>query len=227
MIKSLANDLYLLKYFINAGRPQFPGINKMASLSSEFIKGLYKDNPVFRLALGLCPVLAVTTSIENGIGMGGAATFVLLMSNIIVSLIKNIVPAKIRIPIFITIIATFVTICEMLMQAYLPDLYKSLGIFVPLIVVNCIILGRAEAFASRNNVGRSILDALGMGLGFTLALVAIASVRELLGDGRLFGQLIFGENFQPVLLMILAPGAFLTMGFILGLLNWIDIKNKK
>ena len=192
---------------------------------AEFTKGLYKENPVFRLALGLCPTLAVSTSIENGLGMGMAALFVLLGSNIIVSLIRKAVPPKIRIPVYIVIIATFVTIAEMLMQAFSPELHKSLGIFVPLIVVNCIILGRAEAFAGKNTVGRSILDALGMGLGFTLALVLLGFFRELLGSGKLFGIPVLGTSYQPVLLMILPPGAFLTLGLFLGFFNWLE--NKK
>jgi len=189
---------------------------------AEFTKGLYRENPVFRLALGLCPTLAVSTSIKNGLGMGIATVFVLLGSNIIVSLIRKGVPPKIRIPIYIVIIATFVTIAEMVMQATNPELHKSLGIFVPLIVVNCIILGRAEAFAGKNTVGRSILDALGMGIGFTLALVLIGFVRELLGSGRLFGVPMLGTSYQPVLLMILPPGAFLTLGLFLGFFNWLE-----
>ncbi|MCD6336187.1 MAG: electron transport complex subunit E [Candidatus Latescibacteria bacterium] len=195
------------------------------STITEFTKGLYKENPVFRLALGLCPTLAVSTSIENGLGMGVAALFVLLGSNIIVSLIRKAVPPKIRIPVYIVIIATFVTIAEMLMQAFSPQLYESLGIFVPLIVVNCIILGRAEAFAGKNTVGRSILDALGMGLGFTLALVLLGFFRELLGSGKLLGIPVLGTSYQPVLLMILPPGAFLTLGLFLGFFNWLE--NKK
>ena len=191
---------------------------------AEFTKGLYKENPVFRLALGLCPTLAVSTSIENGLGMGMAALFVLLGSNIIVSLIRKGVPPKIRIPVYIVIIATFVTIAEMLMQAFSPQLHKSLGIFVPLIVVNCIILGRAEAFAGKNTVGRSALDALGMGIGFTLALVLLGFFRELLGSGKLLGIPVLGTSYQPVLLMILPPGAFLTLGLFLGFFNWLEKK---
>ena len=188
----------------------------------ELTKGIYKENPIFRLALGLCPVLAVSTSIENALGMGMAATFVLLCSNIIVSLVRKGVPPKIRIPIFIVIIATFVTLVEMLMEAYQPALFKSLGIFVPLIVVNCIILGRAEAFASRNGVGYPILDAIGMGIGFTAGLTVIAAFRELLGDGKLLGFPIMPSSFEPVIIMILAPGAFITMGLLLALSNYIN-----
>jgi len=189
---------------------------------SEFTKGLYRQNPVFRIALGLCPTLAVTTSIKNGIGMGMAASFVLVGSNVIVSLIRKAVPPRIRIPMFIVVIATFVTIGEMVMQAVDPELHKSLGIFVPLIVVNCIILGRAEAFASKNGIFRSALDGLGMGAGFTLALVSIAFVRELLGSGKLLDVPLLGMGFQPVLLMILPPGAFLTLGLFLGFFNWLE-----
>jgi electron transport complex protein RnfE len=192
------------------------------STVAEFTKGLYKENPVFRLALGLCPTLAVSTSIENSLGMGVAALFVLLGSNIIVSLIRKAVPPKIRIPVYIVIIATFVTIAEMLMQAFSPELHKSLGIFVPLIVVNCIILGRAEAFAGKNTVGRSILDALGMGIGFTMALVLLGFFRELLGSGTLLGIPVLGTSYQPVLLMILPPGAFLSLGLFLGFFNWME-----
>ena len=197
------------------------------SATAELIKGIWKENPVFRLALGLCPVLAVSTSIQNAIGMGVAATFVLLCSNIIISLIRKGVPPKIRIPIFIVVIATFVTITEMVMQAYQPTLHKSLGIFVPLIVVNCVILGRAEAFASRNGLWMSILDAIGMGIGFTASLIAIAAVRELLGDGKLMGFPVLPQSFEPVILMILAPGAFITMGLMLGGLNIIDARRKR
>ena len=190
----------------------------------EFTKGIYKENPIFRLALGLCPVLAVSTSINNALGMGAAATFVLLCSNIIVSLVRKGVPPKIRIPIFIVIIATFVTLVEMVMEAYQPALFKSLGIFVPLIVVNCVILGRAEAFASRNGVGYAILDAIGMGIGFTAGLTVIAAFRELLGEGKLMGFPIMGSSFEPVIIMILAPGAFITMGLLLALSNYIDMR---
>jgi electron transport complex protein RnfE len=193
----------------------------------ELIKGIYKENPVFRLALGLCPALAVSTSVENALGMGAAATFVLLGSNITVSIIRKFVPAKVRIPCYIVVIASFVTTVELVMGAYLPELAKSLGIFLPLIVVNCIILGRAEAFASKNGVGRSIMDAVGMGLGFTLAITLIGAIRELLGDGKLMGYMVFGPQFQPVLLMILAPGAFITIGLLMGYFNVLDAKMKQ
>ena len=193
----------------------------------ELVKGLYKENPVFRLALGLCPALAVSTSVENSLGMGAAATFVLLGSNITISLIRKLIPAKVRIPCFIVVIASFVTIVELVMGAYLPELSKSLGMFIPLIVVNCIILGRAEAFASKHGLGRSILDGIGMGLGFTFALVLIGAIREILGDGKLVGYMVFGPGFQPVVLMILAPGAFITMGLLMGYFNLLDERLKR
>ena len=188
----------------------------------ELKKGLWKENPVFRLVLGMCPTLAVTTAAVNGIGMGLATTFVLVGSNMIVSRLKDIIPNKVRIACYIVIIATFVTVVDMVMHAYFYQLHKTLGLFIPLIVVNCIILGRAEAFASRNTVKSSIYDGLGMGLGFTLALVALGSVRELLGNGTVFGVLIMGKGYLPFLLMILPPGAFLALGFMLGLMNKIE-----
>ncbi len=193
----------------------------------EFIKGLYKENPVFRLMLGLCPVLAVSTSVDNAIGMGAAATFVLVCSNTVISIIKKAVPDKIRIPIFIMVIATFVTIVQLVMAAFFPALNKALGIFIPLIVVNCIILGRAEAFASKNNLIFSIIDGLGMGIGFTLALSIIATFREILGNGTWLGNPIFTDSFQPAIIMILAPGAFITIGYLIAFLNWIDNKRIK
>ena len=193
----------------------------------ELVKGIYKENPVFRLALGLCPSLAVSTSVENAIGMGAAATFVLLGSNVTISLIRKLVPSKVRIPCFIVVIASFVTIVELVMAAYLPELSKSLGIFIPLIVVNCIILGRAEAFASKNGVFLSILDGIGMGIGFTFALLLIAAIREVLGDGKLMGYMVFGPRFQPALLMILSPGAFITIGLLMGWFNVLDERMKR
>jgi electron transport complex protein RnfE len=197
------------------------------SAFKELTKGFYRENPVFRLALGLCPTLAVSTSVKNAIGMGAAATFVLLGSNIVISLLGRIIPAKVRIPCFIVVIASFVTIVELVMGAYLPELAKSLGIFIPLIVVNCIILGRAEAFASKKGLWASILDGIGMGLGFTLAILLIATIREILGDGKLFGYMVFGPNFQPMLIMILAPGAFITIGLLMGWFNLIDARSKR
>jgi electron transport complex protein RnfE len=187
----------------------------------EFTKGIIKENPIFVMALGLCPTLAVSTSVNNAIGMGAAATFVLLCSNIIISLIKNIIPKKVRIPCYILVIASFVTIVDMTMNAYLPDLHESLGLFIPLIVVNCIILGRAEAFASRNNLTHSILDALGMGLGFTFALILIAAIREFLGTGSILNIPILPSSYQPVVAAILPPGAFITIGLLMGLIVWL------
>ncbi len=194
------------------------------SLFKEFSKGIIKENPVLVYALGLCPSLAVTTSANNGLGMGVAASFVLIMSNIIISLIKKWVPAKIRIPVFITVIATFVTIVKLVMAAYVPALSKSLGIFIPLIVVNCIILGRAEAFASKRSIVPSAVDGLGMGLGFTLVLVVIGGIREILGAGSIFGFMVFPESYDPMLVMILAPGGFLTIGILIALVNMFNQK---
>ena len=195
------------------------------NIFKEFTKGIFKLNPIFVMALGLCPTLAVTTSLDNAIGMGFAASFVLVFSAIFVSAIRKTVPSNVRIPIFIVIIATFVTIAQLFMKAFSPALDKSLGIFVPLIVVNCIILGRAEAYSSKNNIFKSILDALGMGIGFFLAILLISAIREFMGTGQLF---LFGTNlinlsksFNPVMIFILAPGALLTMGLLLALFNWI------
>ena len=194
------------------------------AFGKEFIKGIYAENPVYRMALGLCPVLAVSNTVENSIGMGVAATFVLLCSNIVISLIKNWVPKKIRIPMYIVVIASFVTIADLVMAAFAPALHKSLGIFVPLIVVNCVILGRAEAFASKNSLFDSISDALGMGIGFTLALLTLGITREVLGNGTFWGYPILGQSFTPILLFVLPPGAFLVLGVYLGLFNWVDKK---
>jgi electron transport complex protein RnfE len=186
----------------------------------EFVKGLWRENPTFRIVLGLCPTLAVSTSVTNGIGMGVAATFVLLGSNIFVSLVRNIVPEKVRIPCYIVIIATFVTIADLSMKAYAPLLSRSLGMFVPLIVVNCIVLGRAEAFSSKEPPMKSIFDALGMGVGFTWALIVISAIREVLGNGTIMGRCLT-RGFEPSLFMILAPGALLTIGLLIGLINFI------
>jgi electron transport complex protein RnfE len=194
-------------------------------LPGEFVKGLWRENPTFRIVLGLCPTLAVSTSVSNGIGMGVAATFVLLGSNIFVSLVRSIVPEKVRIPCYIVIIATFVTIADLFMKAYAPLLSRSLGMFVPLIVVNCIVLGRAEAFSSKEPPLKSIFDALGMGLGFTWALILISAIRESLGNGTILGFSIC-SRFEPPLFMILAPGALLTIGLLIGLLNYFTMKTK-
>jgi len=192
--------------------------------ADEIFKGISRENPTFRLVLGMCPSLAISTSVINAVGMGLAATFVLLGSNIMVSLIRNFTPSKVRIPVFIIIISTFVTIADLSLEAFTPDLHKALGIFIPLIVVNCIILARAEAFASREPVLYSIADALGMGAGFTLALMLIASIREALGNGTILGLPVFGANYDPAVVMILAPGAFLTIGLLIGLMNHLGRK---
>ena len=181
--------------------------------------GFWKDLPPFRLVLGLCPALAVTSSAENGLGMGLAATFVLVFSNMVISLLRKVIPDKIRIASYIVIIATLVVIVEMIMKAYFFTLAQQLGIFIPLIVVNCIILGRAEAFASRNPVHLSIADGISIGLGYTLSLTLVGIMREVLGAGSLFGMSLFGENFEPFLFMIKAPGAFVCLGILLGVMN--------
>ena len=188
----------------------------------NFSKGFIKDNPVFVLFLGLCPTLGVTTSAVNGLGMGLATTFVLIMSNLVVSLIKNFIPDKVRIPAFIVIIATFVSIVELVMQAYVPDLFEALGLFIPLIVVNCLVLGRAEAFASKNNLLKSSIDGTGMGLGFAFALTLLGSVREILGSGSFFGlKFIEGDG---MLVFVLAPGAFIALGYLILLMNKLKDK---
>ena len=185
---------------------------------SNFTKGFFKENPVFVLLLGMCPTLGVSSSAINGLGMGLATTFVLTMSNIVISLVKDVIPGKVRIPSFIVIIASFVTVVELSMQAYLPSLYKSLGLFIPLIVVNCIVLGRAEAFASKNNILSSMIDGLGIGLGFAMALTILGSVREFLGSGKVFGITIYPENYG-MLIFVLAPGAFIVLGYLIALIN--------
>ncbi|MBU1887779.1 MAG: electron transport complex subunit E [Candidatus Omnitrophica bacterium] len=195
----------------------------MKKLLQEFSKGIFAENPTFRLALGLCPTLAVSTSVVNGLGMGAAAAFVIVGSNVIISAVRNFIPGKIRIPCFIVIIATFVTIVELIMKAYLPALSNSLGIFVPLIVVNCIVLGRAEAFASRHGIVKSIFDGLGMGAGFTAALVLISAIREILGNGTIVGLMV-ARSFEPALLFILAPGALLVIGLLMGGINFLSEK---
>lgn len=182
------------------------------------LKGIIKENPTFVLVLGMCPTLGTTTSAINGMGMGVATMAVLIMSNLVISLIKNIIPDKVRIPAFIVVIASFVTVIEMLMQAYVPSLYAALGVFIPLIVVNCIILGRAEAFASKNNAFDSMLDGVGIGLGFTLSLTVIGAVREILGSGAIFGMPLGIADFTP-LVFVLAPGGFLTLGYLMVLFN--------
>ena len=189
-------------------------MNKMQII----LNGILKNNPTFVLVLGMCPTLGTTTSAINGLGMGAATMAVLIMSNLVISLIKNFIPDKVRIPAFIVVIASFVTIIQMLMQAYLPSLYASLGVFIPLIVVNCIILGRAEAFASKNGALDSILDGIGIGLGFTIALTLIGAVREILGSGAIFGYSFGIGDYMP-LVFVLAPGAFLVLGYMMVLFN--------
>lgn len=190
-----------------------------------FTNGLYKENAIFYQLLGMCPTLAVTTSAKNGLAMGLATTAVLVMANIVISILRDFIPSKIRIPSFIVVIASFVTIIGMVMEGYLPSLYASLGLFIPLIVVNCLILGRAESFAYDNGVFDSLLDGLGMGLGFALSLTILGSVRELLGAGSIFDYVLLGSNFKPVLMMILPPGAFLALGILMAINN--KIKSSK
>jgi electron transport complex protein RnfE len=194
------------------------------SLTQEFVKGLWDEIPPFRLVLGLCPVLGVTTTMENGIGMGLATTFVLLCSNILVSVLRNIIPSKVRIACFIIIIATFVIVVELLMQAYTYPLFLKLGVFIPLIVVNCVVLGRAEAFASKNGLLPSIADGLGIGIGFTLSLAALGALREVLGTGTFYGAMVFGSSFKPFTFMVQAPGAFVCLGLMLCVMNLFGSK---
>ena len=198
----------------------------MSGYVQEFTKGIWKDNPVFKMVLGLCPLLAVTSTAINGIAMGVASTFVLVCSNTVVSSLRNIIPSKVRIPSFIIVIASFVTIVDLTMNAWVHQLHKTLGLFIPLIVVNCLILGRSEAFASRNPVLRSVADGFGMGVGFTFALFLLCACREVFGAGELFGYSILGSSYNDVLVMILPPGAFLATGILLGMFNWIDSKRK-
>lgn len=194
-------------------------------LIKEFLKGVFQENPIFIIILGLCPTLAVSTSVINALGMGVAATFVLVFSNIIISSLRKFIPEKIRIPCFIIVIASFVTIVELLMKGFFLLISRQLGIFVPLIVVNCIIMGRAEAYASKNPVFFSLLDGLGMGIGFSLALVSIAAIRETLGAGRILG-LLLSREFKPLTVMILPPGALLALGILMGGINLVKKKIK-
>ena len=188
----------------------------------NFFKGIIKDNPVFVMLLGICPTLGVTSTAFNGLGMGIATLFVLLMSNLVVSIIKSQIPSKVRIPAFIIIIASFVTIVEMVLEAYIPFLFEQLGIFIPLIVVNCLILGRAEAFASKNNIMSSIIDALGMGIGFTIALTILGAVREILGSGSIFDLRFVSEDANTFILFILPPGAFIALAYLTVLFNRVS-----
>ena len=196
-------------------------MRKSMGLTGEFVKGLWKENPVFRLVLGMCPTLAVTTAAINGIAMGLATTFVLICSNLVVALIRNLIPSRVRLPAFIVVIASFVTIVDLVMAGFFFQLHKALGVFIPLIVVNCVILGRAEAFASKNPVPLSLADGLGMGIGFTLSLTVLGAIREVLGNGTLFSVPLMGESFLPFLVMVLPPGAFIALGFLLAAMNRI------
>jgi electron transport complex protein RnfE len=199
----------------------------MNKAGEQFLNGFLKENPVFVLMLGMCPTLAVTTSAMNGLGMGLTTTVVLVMSNMIISIFRNMIPNKVRIPAFIVIIASFVTIVELLLKAYLPSLYDALGIYIPLIVVNCIILGRAEAFASKNKVILSIFDGFGMGLGFSFALTCIGAIRELLGAGKVFGLSVMPDGFVTISIFILAPGAFFVLAGLTAIQNVFKNRAKK
>ena len=191
-----------------------------------FTKGLIKENPILVLLLGCCPTLATTTSAINGMSMGLATTFVLIMSNLSISLLKNFIPDKVRIPAFIVVIASVVTVVQLVMQAYVPAIYETLGLFIPLIVVNCIVLGRAEAFASKNPVWPSILDGAGMGLGFTLALTILGAIREILGNGSVFNWRFLPEDANTILVFVLAPGAFIALGYLIAIVNKIKNSSK-
>lgn len=197
------------------------------TLGQEFCKGLWKENPVFRQLLGMCPTLAVTNALLNGVAMGLATTFVLIFSSVVISSIKKLIPSQVRIASYIVIIASFVTIADRFLAAFFPDISKSLGPYTPLIVVNCIILGRAEAFASKNPVRRSLVDALGMSAGFVIALLVLSAIREILGSGTLLGYQVLGTWFEPWIIMILPPGAFITLGILLGISKYIEKKTKK
>ena len=198
----------------------------MKTLIDRLKTGIALDNPVFMQVLGMCPTLAVTTSVENAVGMGLTTTVVLVCSNLVISLLRKCIPSKIRIPAFIVIIASFVTMMDLLLQAYIPTLHAQLGLFIPLIVVNCLILARAEAYASKNKVVPSIFDGIGMGLGFTVGLAAIGVVREILGAGTLFGFQVLPSSYDPAIIMILAPGAFFTLGILMALLNLAKAKKQ-
>ena len=202
-------------------------MSSKTKMSSVFLNGVLTENHTFRLVLGMCPTMAVTTAAINGIGMGLAATFVLIGSNTVISILRKFVPDEVRIPAFVLIICTFVTMVQMLLQAFVPSLYESLGMFIPLIVVNCIILARAEAFASKNGVLASAVDGAGMGIGFTLALTLIAGIRELIGAGTIFGVSVFGGGYEPMLVMILPTGGFLTLGILMGIINALAQRTEK
>jgi len=196
------------------------------SSGEEFFKGLWDENPIFRQLLGLCPTLAVTNAVINGFAMGMATSFVLILSSLVVSSIKKLIPTQVRIASYVVIIATFVTVADRFMAAFFPPISKSLGPYVPLIVVNCIILGRQEAFSSKNTVGRSLIDALGMSSGFILALLILSSIREILGAGTFFGYQVMGPWFKPWIIMLLPPGAFITLGILIAIALQIERKTK-
>jgi len=196
------------------------------TVSEDFTKGLWKENPVFRQLLGMCPTLAVTNAMINGLAMGLATTFVLVLSSLVVSSIKKLIPSQVRIASYIVIIATFVTVADQFLAAFFPPISKNLGPYVPLIVVNCIILGRQEAFSSKKTIGRSLIDALGMSLGFIIALLVLSAIREILGSGTFFAHQVMGTWFEPWIIMVLPPGAFIALGILLGLANKIEEKSK-
>ena len=198
----------------------------MKSILSQFKEGIFTNNPVLVQLIGLCPVMAVSTTLENGIGMGAAAAAVLLCSNVVISLLRKLIPSKVRIAAYIIVIAGFVTIVDLLLQAFLPELSSSLGVFIPLIVVNCIILARAEAFASKNSVWRSFIDGVAMGLGFTFAICLLSAVREIIGNGTILGVPVFGEHYQPALLVILPAGGFMMLGFLIALFQHVMKKSQ-
>lgn len=198
----------------------------MANIMKDFVRGLWEENPTFRILIGLCPTLAVTTSALNGMSMGLATAFVLICSSALISLLKHFIPDKVRIPAFIIVIATFVTIVDLYMNAYLPDLHKVLGLFIPLIVVNCIVLGRAEAYASKHSVIASIFDGLGMGLGFTWALTLLGAIREIFGAGSIFGYRLVAEGTTTLGIMSLPPGAFITLGILIAIMNMVAARQK-
>jgi Na+-translocating ferredoxin:NAD+ oxidoreductase subunit E len=192
------------------------------NLWKEFAKGLITENPVLRILLGMCATLAITTTVINGVGMGIATAFVLVFSNLFVSLIAPITPDKVRIPVFVIVIATFTTIVDLLMAAYTPDLHAALGVFIPLIVVNCIIFGRAEAFACKAKPLNSVLDGIGMGFGFILTLTIVSGIREILGNGTFLGYSVFGSNYSPALIMVMPPGAFMVLGLLIAIMNYLE-----
>ena len=202
-------------------------MSKSYNLWLDFLKGLWKQNPVFRFLLGMCPALAVTNSVINGLSMGLAVIFVLLCSNIIISAVRKLIPHQVRIAVFVVFIATFVTVADLIFKAKFPQLSKALGPYLPLIVVNCIILGRAEAFASKNPLPRSLFDGLGMGVGFTFALILLGSIREILGMGSLLGVEVLGEGFERWIVMVSPAGAFLTLGILIGIFNFVAGEKKK